>query len=584
MTTSIERTAYPRFGKKQQFHQSWLINYFSIKDEDFKIIKRRSSPAEYILALAIKLKTFQYLGYFEDIENIPEPIVNCIRDALGFNDKVKPNYNNAKSKYRHHDYIRGQLNIVKWKSIPTNATKNTQRIAIEFAYNIALIMNNPADILNATIEYLKNKNYELPAFSTIDRLVRHVRNIVHNKIYTGVYLKVKDSGLTVKIDKLLNALPNETRTGYNLLKLLPKKPTISKLRALIKHHNWLMEFGNINKLTSDIADIKLSQFSEYAASLDAGDLKEFSTIKKYALITILLGRSQKESKEAIATTLCKIIFKMHADAKRELEELRNKYAKTTKEIADILELITEDIDQYDGKQPQALIDTILNHYNDYTGGIEQVAENCRKVSAYNSKNHLPLLWSTFKSKRPTLFSLLDILNIASANQNNDLIDAMNLICVNQMKRTEHIEINDSINISFATEEWKKLIFDRKDNQKLINRKNLEVCVFSNLASDLKSGDVFINGANSYDDFRKNLLPWVECIKLLPEFCKQVDLPDNKTDFISQLKKRLETTCEKVDGLFPNLKDVYIDDDGFPRLKKKIKNNAKYSALLEEITR
>jgi hypothetical protein len=141
------------------------------------------------------------------------------------------------------------------------------------------------------------------------------------------------------------------------------------------------------------------------------------------------------------------------DAKRELEELRNKYAKATKEIADILELITEDIDQYDGKQPQALIDTILNHYNDYTGGIEQVAENCRKVSAYNSKNHLPLLWSTFKSKRPTLFSLLDILNIASANQNNDLIDAMNLICVNQMKRTEHIEINDSINISFATEEW-----------------------------------------------------------------------------------------------------------------------------------
>jgi sporulation-control protein spo0M len=45
-----------------------------------------------------------------------------------------------------------------------------------------------------------------------------------------------------------------------------------------------MEFGNINKLTSDIADIKLSQFSEYAASLDAGDLKGFSTIKKYALI------------------------------------------------------------------------------------------------------------------------------------------------------------------------------------------------------------------------------------------------------------------------------------------------------------
>jgi len=169
------------------------------KEDDIKIIKRRSSPDEYILALAIKLKTFQYLGYFEDIENIPEPIVNSIRNELGFNDKVKPNYNNAKSKYRHHDYIRSQLNIVKWKDVPTNETKNTQRIAIEFAYNMASIMNNPADILNATIEYLKNRNYELPAFSAVDRLVRHVRNIVHNKIYTGVHLKAKDVELIVSI-------------------------------------------------------------------------------------------------------------------------------------------------------------------------------------------------------------------------------------------------------------------------------------------------------------------------------------------------------------------------------------------------
>lgn len=584
MTTSIERTAYPRFGKKQQFHKSWLINHFSLKEEDIKLIKRRGSPDEYVLALAIKLKTFQYLGYFEDIENVPEPIINTIRSDLSFNNKIKPVYNNDKSKYRHHDYIRDHLNIIKWKDIPPNEDKDTQRLAIEFAYNKVLIMNNPADILNATIEYLKNENYELPAFSTVDRLVRHVRNIVHNKIYNQIYLKTKGTGLISQIDNLLNVLPQNSRAGYNLLKLLPKKPTISNLRELINHYNWLIEFGNIDELVSGVADIKLTQLAEYVSSLDVGDVKEFAAIKKYALVTVLIGRAQKESKDAIATTFCKIIFKMHADAKRALEELRDKHSKTTKDIADVLKLITEEIDLYDGNASQILIDNLLKHYSNYNGGIEQVAEDCRKISAYNSKNYFPLLWSFFKNKRSTLFNLLEILNIASANQNNDLIHAMRFIYDNRMKKTEHIEIDESINISFATEEWKKLIFDCENNKNLINRKNLEVCVFSNLASDLKSGDAFINGANSYDDFRKNLLPWEQCQNLLSEFCKQVELPENKTNFINQIRERLKLACKKADTSFPDLNDVYIDENGYPKLKKKIKNNAKYSALLEEIRR
>ena len=55
MSTSIERTAYPRFGEKQQFHKDWLKSNFSISDEEIAMLQRRSSPDEGGLNLQTQL-------------------------------------------------------------------------------------------------------------------------------------------------------------------------------------------------------------------------------------------------------------------------------------------------------------------------------------------------------------------------------------------------------------------------------------------------------------------------------------------------------------------------------------------------
>jgi hypothetical protein len=39
-------------------------------------------------------------------------------------------------------------------------------------------MDNPADLINAAIDELIKQRYELPAFSTLDRLVGRVRTLV----------------------------------------------------------------------------------------------------------------------------------------------------------------------------------------------------------------------------------------------------------------------------------------------------------------------------------------------------------------------------------------------------------------------
>ena len=42
---------------------------------------------------------------------------------------------------------------------------------------LSRVKTNPADLLNAAIEELVRAHYELPAFSTLDRLTAHLRTL-----------------------------------------------------------------------------------------------------------------------------------------------------------------------------------------------------------------------------------------------------------------------------------------------------------------------------------------------------------------------------------------------------------------------
>ncbi|TQH28527.1 hypothetical protein FLI61_32375, partial [Pseudomonas aeruginosa] len=41
---------------------------------------------------------------------------------------------------------------------------------------------------------------------------------------------------------------------------------------------------------------------------------------------------------------------------------------------------------------------------------------------------------------------------------------------------------------------------------------------------LRSGDLCVQGSESFADYRKQLLPWEECLQRLPAYCEKVGLP------------------------------------------------------------
>jgi len=94
-------------------------------------------------------------------------------------------------------------------------------------------------------------------------------------------------------------------------------------------------------------------------------------------------------------------------------------------------------------------------------------------------------------------------------------------------------------LSFASERWVKVARRPASEGPPTNRRYLEVCVFSYLASELRSGDMCVQGSESFADYRKQLLPWEECLQRLPAYCEKVGLPGTAKEFVGSLKTQLE---------------------------------------------
>jgi hypothetical protein len=109
----------------------------------------------------------------------------------------------------------------------------------------------------------------------------------------------------------------------------------------------------------------------------------------------------------------------------------------------------------------------------------------------------------------------------STTQDRSLIEAIQFLLDNENRKIEHLQIG--LDLSFASEQWKNTMAAGKDSG-MVQRKHLEICIFSSLASELKTGDICVKGSENFADYREQLLPWEECEPMVADYCKELGFP------------------------------------------------------------
>lgn len=201
------------------------------------------------------------------------------------------------------------------------------------------------------------------------------------------------------------------------------------------------------------------------------------------------------------------------------------------------------------------------------------------LSEHGGGNYLPLLWKFYKGQRATLFRVALSLIFRPTTEDRSLVDALGFVLENEHRRGEFVP--GAVDLSFANERWRELVQAELDEEPVLARRHLEVCIFSHVAAELKTGDLCVEGSEKYADYHEQLLSWEECEALVEGHCEELGLEPTPKGFVRQLKELLSKTAREVDRSYPENASVAIAEDGEPVLKKAPKKTPSRSAKILE---
>jgi TnpA family transposase len=520
------------------------------------------------LSFLVMLKTFQRLGYFCHFEFIPHSIIDHIRTCLKL-DKKHSAIAPERSRRRYSKTIKKYLNISTYN-------KQGQKILAIAVGIAATVRDHPADLINVAIEELVKERYELPAFSTLDRLVLHIRAVINNRLFKKIARSLSLTEISY-LDGLLIDNPDSEAVTLNEIKQLPKKATLSQIKKLLTKFERLMAFGDAKRLFSSIATTKIKHFAAYARTLDSAEFQDIQLPKRRTLLLSLLYQSQVQARDNLVLMFLKRLATIHNRGKERLELLREEYRATTEALLGVL---GEIIDANDSSPNETVLGRQVQSVIQTHGGSSKLRYQWEEVTAYNNNNYLPLLWQFYSHYRASLFKLIQGLELHSTTQDQSVMSAVTFLLDNEHRRGKWLP--PTVELDFVSEAWRKLILTNKGNNPMYLRCPFEICIFSYLATDLKTGDICVEGSESFADYRCQLLSWEQCQQSLPSYCEELGFDSEAEEFVTSLKTQLSELSHSVDLLCQQGDFLSINENGEPVLKKiQANSQPKDAAALEK---
>jgi hypothetical protein len=161
--------------------------------------------------------------------------------------------------------------------------KEAQRVAVRAAYEAAEVMDQCVDVINAVIEELIFRRYELPAFSTLDNIAEAAATTAQDRLYARIDASLTDERRAF-LDGLLATDYAHRQSAFQAIKALPKRATKKHLEALLDQLAWLTTLGDVEAPLQQVPTSKLRHLAHQAALLDADDLRRTTPSRRYALM------------------------------------------------------------------------------------------------------------------------------------------------------------------------------------------------------------------------------------------------------------------------------------------------------------
>ena len=580
---TVAETAYPRL--KNQVRERELTEIDTPTREELNLASQHTRKGATQLGFLVLLKTFQRLGYFVSPNSIPQAIIKHIAQSAGLACylDVLANYETSRTRWRHTNIIRDYLSINPYQT-------QARRIIVKSMAEASRTKNDLADIINVAIEELVHHRYELPIFNTLVRAAKRVRGIVDRAFYQKVRQNLNSESCK-RLDSLFITPELTSKTPWLELKQDPGKPILKNLKALVWRLKWLEELNTYQDALDHIPNVKLKHFATEAMNLDAARMKELEPYKRYTLAAALIATQSARTLDDLASMFIRRMQKIHVKAKEALDKYREEYqARTDRLITTLRDVVVAYSTEGEVSQRFTEIEKALGENPD------QLLTECEAHLAYVGNNYYPFLWRFYRSHRAILFQILKQVQLRSTTQDKSIETSIQFLINHQGSRkdwlnvvkTEETKRIQLLDLEWIPNKWWQLITNQKTKKSYpdaINRRYFEICVFSQVMWELKSGDLYVENSDAFADYRTQQISWTEYEASIDDFGQLVNLPVKPLAFVAHVKNWLLEITQKTDQSFPNNQSVRLEQ-GRPvitRPKKKVDSQklAQIESLITE---
>ncbi|MBA3438385.1 MAG: Tn3 family transposase [Pyrinomonadaceae bacterium] len=555
-------TAYPRL--KHSVSERELQEFYGPSVDELAIATEAARGVEHKICFLILLKTFQRLGYFVQLRDIPKPIVEYISLLFGVHyDAIEwEAYDHSGTRRRHIALIREHLNVRPFDQY-------AQQIAEATSRSVAETREDLDDLVNATIEELVRQCYELPGFRTLLDTARRIRAETNRNYYNGVWNALGEQRRQL-IDDLLSTDGTSHPSLWQNLKLDPGAPTLKEFRLLIERLKWLKSLGlHEASLLASIPSIKVRRFAQEAASLNAARMSEMEVEKCSTLVVALVQRQIARCLDDLGEMIIRRMRKTHTRARQALSDYLWQHQPDTDRLIGLLYELLQ------AWQQKSELQARVSAFDQLIGNqIESLMLACQAHAAHSNRNYLPFLWQFYQDHRQILFAVLAEIELRSTTPDDSLCRALTFILTQRKHRKEWLSLSVSNNeqalsLDWIPDKWWKPVTGKESRKVAITearRRYFEMCLFTETAQALQNGDLVMLGSEKFGDYREQFVSPEEYGATVDLYCQQIELPVERNLLLDQLREQLTTRAEEVDASFPENEDLRIED-GEPVLRK-----------------
>ena len=327
---------------------------------------------------------------------------------------------------------------------------------------------------------------------------------------------------------------------------------------------------------AEIPEAKIRQFAAEARSLDLTSLNDMPERKRLTLAGALILKQVARALDDVTDMFIRQVNKMHHKAEEALMQYQVAHADQTDALIAVLREITLAYKAEASREERlALIETLLEK------DADQILAQCMAHEAVAGSNHLSFLPLFYSGRRSTLFLFLESTSLVSTTQDRVLLDAIAFLLAHKGLHSKwlaasHAPLSEDdrgslnpLDLSFVADKWWALITGNKDRGAVvehIDRRYFELCVFSNVMLELKSGDLCVPGSDQFSDYRKELVSKDEFERGVALYGEQAGIPVEGPLFIARLRGQLEAAAKRANDNFPANEYLRIEN-GEPVLKR-----------------